>query len=178
MGRIMIWSSLPWRCELRKVADRMDRRQSQSRWTEQSWFLAERDIMVSAYTIRKLNESLKLSAAFSSQQVRLHSYAIKDSLIQGPDQLNWHQVDRFYDLNSRRQTTRNPQELCNQIIHSRVFLLDAPVEYPGLKGFFVNSDLSSSKNLFQVDLDVFTRLLRQAAEQPNKLNLSRDKSGD
>jgi glycerol kinase len=57
----MIGDSVPWKDELLKIADRLENRKTQRRWTERTGFLAERDIMVSAYAIRKLLEARKVS---------------------------------------------------------------------------------------------------------------------
>jgi hypothetical protein len=50
----VISDSEPWKAELLKTADRLDRRSIQERWTDRSGFLVERDIMLGAYAIRKL----------------------------------------------------------------------------------------------------------------------------
>lgn len=174
----MIWDSTPWRNELLRVADRLERRQSQLRWTEQSLFLVERDVMISAYAIRRLKESLKLCAIFS-QQVSLECYPLRDQKSQGPDQLNWHQIDRFFDLNNPARITLKPLQLCNQIIHSRVFLVVGFADHQGMSGFYVTSDYNSRKRLYYVGLDVFARFLRQAGEEDvKKVSLVRDENGD
>jgi hypothetical protein len=55
--RRVISDSIPWREQLLTVADTLKRRKVQRRWTERTSFLVERDIMVSAYAVRKLNEA-------------------------------------------------------------------------------------------------------------------------
>lgn len=176
-GRIVIWDSTPWRNELLRVADLLERRQSQLRWTEQSLFLVERDIMVSAYAVRRLEESLKLRATFG-QQISLESFPLRIREVQGPDQLNWHQIDRFFDLNKPARISLKPLQLCNQIIHSRVFLVVRPADHQGMSGFYVTSDYDSRKRLYYVGLDVFARILRQAGEEDLKnVTLAMDENG-
>ena len=75
----MIGESWPWCEELLHVAQRLVARRTQRRWTERTAFLLERDIMVSAYTIRKLCEALKLSTAFKAQDVPLSEYRLRGS---------------------------------------------------------------------------------------------------
>ena len=50
----VISDSIPWKDELLKIADRLERRKVQRRWVERTSFLVERDIMISAYALRKL----------------------------------------------------------------------------------------------------------------------------
>jgi len=50
----VISDSVPWKVELLKTADSLDRRAHQKRWTERTGFLVECDIMLGAYAIRKL----------------------------------------------------------------------------------------------------------------------------
>ena len=59
----MISDSFPWREELLRVAGRLEKRKAQRRWTERTMFLVERDIMISAYAIRKLKEANKIPTA-------------------------------------------------------------------------------------------------------------------
>jgi hypothetical protein len=66
-GRAVIADSIPWRDELLKVAERLHKRKSQRRWLERTSFLVERDVMVSAYAVRKLNEGRKLSDNLTEQ---------------------------------------------------------------------------------------------------------------
>jgi hypothetical protein len=63
----VIADSIPWRDELLKVAERLHKRKSQRRWLERTSFLVERDVMVSAYAVRKLNEGRKLSDNLTEQ---------------------------------------------------------------------------------------------------------------
>jgi hypothetical protein len=50
----VIDDSIPFEDELVEVADRMDAKTKQKRWTDRTGYLIERDFMVSAYAIRKL----------------------------------------------------------------------------------------------------------------------------
>ena len=52
--RRVIDDSIPFEDELVEVADRMDAKTKQKRWTDRTGYLIERDFMVSAYAIRKL----------------------------------------------------------------------------------------------------------------------------
>ena len=57
----MIDDSFPWKDELVKIADRLEAKTKQKRWTDRTGYLIERDFMVGAYTMRKLIESHTVS---------------------------------------------------------------------------------------------------------------------
>ncbi len=57
----MIDDSIPSKDELVKVADRLEAKTEQKRWTERTGYLIEQDFMVSAYAIRKLIDAHKVS---------------------------------------------------------------------------------------------------------------------
>jgi hypothetical protein len=67
----VISDSVPWRGELRRIADRLEKRKSQRRWTEHASFAVERDVMVAAYAIRRLIEARKLSDDLTSTEVEV-----------------------------------------------------------------------------------------------------------
>lgn len=65
----MISDSIRWREELWRVADRLERKSKQQRWTERSSFLVERDFTTSAYAIRRQNEAHKISDTVAKSRV-------------------------------------------------------------------------------------------------------------
>lgn len=58
----MTGDSVPWRDELLKSAVRLRRWSTQKHWTERTYFLAKRDLMMGAYSIRRLIDSAKSSS--------------------------------------------------------------------------------------------------------------------
>lgn len=60
-GAQVISDSIPWKTELLRIAGTLERRTTQRRWPDRSSFLVERDVMVAAYAIRRLNEARKIS---------------------------------------------------------------------------------------------------------------------
>jgi hypothetical protein len=65
----VIGDSVPWKIELLRIAARLERRKTQKRWTQQTTFLVERDIMIAAFAIRKLTEAHKLSDDVARREV-------------------------------------------------------------------------------------------------------------
>ena len=160
---IVIWESWPWREELCRVAQRLEARRSQKRWNERTTFLVERDLMVGAYAIRKLSEAKKLSTAFEAEQVPATEFPLKGS--RHPDRMNWHRVDEFYDLDDGRSVDLTLRDVCNQFIHSWVFMEGFSDGGPGLDGVFVCSDSERKKRLLYFKVETLVRILRRAGEE-------------
>ena len=53
----MVDDPAPWQDELVKIADRLEAKTKQKRWTDRTDYLIERDFVLSAYAMRKLIES-------------------------------------------------------------------------------------------------------------------------
>lgn len=54
---VLIGDSIPWKEDLLRIAESLERRTRQRRWVERTSFLVERDVMNAAYAVRKLNEA-------------------------------------------------------------------------------------------------------------------------
>ena len=91
----MISDSVPWKIELLRIADRLEKRQTQKRWSEQSFFLAERDVMLAAYIIRKLIEAKKLSDDVTGREVVVIQHPLSGRV---PDLMSYERVWKNYDL--------------------------------------------------------------------------------
>lgn len=73
----MLTSALQWKQELLRSAARLDKKATQKRWTDQTAFVVERDVMVGAYAIRKL---LETPGRVSDQARKLHVPVLSHSL--------------------------------------------------------------------------------------------------
>jgi hypothetical protein len=155
----MIWESGPWRGELAKVADRLERRLTQRRWTEQTGFLIERDVMVSAYAIRKLHEAWKVSNEVATAPIPVQRHPL---IGQAPDILKTDNLDA-YDFENVMATTLPLRELCNQFIHSYVFVLSVADDGSGLDGIFVASDRERRRALYHVGAADLIEAFRRVA---------------
>jgi hypothetical protein len=151
----MIYESTPWKEELLKAAVRLKRKSTQKRWTARSSFVVERDIMVSAYAIRKLLEAHKLSDELQFLQVETIQYSLVGDV---PDAWNRHEFYDSYDLESGVATHLPVRELCNQIIHSWVFILSATEAGNEFDGIFVCSDRARRSYLYFIAAKVLIRL--------------------
>jgi hypothetical protein len=119
----MIWESAPWKQQLVRDAACL-RRLGNSRLDaddcDKEVFQLERQVFIAAYTMRKLWEAEKLSSNWNHQRLACQRFPIKGQDI--PDRLNWHDIDRYYDLGASSNVKMKPEEFCGRIIHSFVFV--------------------------------------------------------
>lgn len=141
-------------------------------------FEIERDVMVSAYAIRKLLEARKLADSTMRSTVHVEVFPLIEQI---PDLMNWHRLDEFYDFERSRTEELGLQELCNQLIHSFIFvqeIADAGASAGGLAGFLVASDRARSAQLYRIDIDSLTGLLQLVGtEEVVASQMIRDASG-
>lgn len=154
----MIWDSLPWKRKLAKLAGSLRRRKEQHRWSESSLANVEQEIFLSAYIIRKLLDSNKISDETESISLRGKAYKHRGGTV---DVMNWDKIDEYYDLSSGIEKTLRLRDFCNQVIHSFVFVLEID---DGLKGFYVTSDRDKSSRLLYFGIDEVIDALERVVE--------------
>lgn len=155
----MIWESYHWKEDLLKRADRLSQRSKQKRWPEVSLVHVEQNIMMGFYAIRKLTEARKVSDRIADQQIRLKAY--KWNKKKNVTRMNWHRIDELYDLDKEHRQNRTLRYLCNQFIHSYVFILHFKGNHRGLDGILVSSENERHKYLYLVAISQIIRLFRQ-----------------
>ena len=157
----------------------------------------ERDVFLSAYTVRKLMEADKLSDELESSSLRALKYLPRDRTVDiinagtplnesGPmnlprdrtvDIMNWHKIDELYDISSHVVVSVGLRQFCNQVVHSFVFSLSMTAR-GGLDGFFVASDHTKDRQLLYFSIDaVVNTLLRVADDDIVSLRMSREAIG-
>ncbi|NED58717.1 hypothetical protein G3I24_48510 [Micromonospora aurantiaca] len=171
----MISDSFPWREELLRVAGRLEKRKAQRRWTERTMFLVERDIMISAYAIRKLKEANKISDRLRDERIRVQRHDLIDRV---PDVQNGHRFWQFYDFERATDVELKMTDLCNQIIHSWIWGVAAEDE-GGLAGIYVSSDRERRKCVYLVEVDTLIELFRSIGhEDIVEIRMRRDQKGE
>lgn len=157
----MIFDSVPWKDELLKIADRLESRKTQRRWTERTGFLVERDIMLSAYAVRKLLEARKISDILAARRaiVRQHSLFGRT-----PDMWNRFSVWENYDLDTGQDISMSISDFCNQIIHSWNWAISVN-QRGDFDGVYVSSDRQRSKALYFIDIEMLIELLRNVGSE-------------
>jgi hypothetical protein len=72
--------------------------------------------------------------------------------------MNWYEIGKMYDLKNVNRETRNIRFVCNQFIHSYIFV---PKENNHrLDGFFVASDKERNKKCYYIELENVLSIFR------------------
>jgi hypothetical protein len=155
--RAMIWESSPWKDQLILDAEIIQRWASKTRMSARRSTLLERKIFVSAYAIRKLYESYKLSTAFHDRSLACCTYPAKASSI---TPLSNHRVEKLYDLYRPNTETVFARHLMDIIIHSLVFLeVLRDEDDQAVEAFLVTSDRKRNC-LWEIKTGQFVKLMR------------------
>ncbi|SRR5260370_13138273 len=166
----MIWESGPWKNELLANARLLEQYAKSKRRSERRSFCIERAIFLSAYVMRKLWESGKLSSSWEKRKVSCIFHPPKT---RKPDRLSWHRIGEHYRLDTSKPDSLTAIEFCHRLIHSYVFM---EVEGPGkiIAGFFFASDQTKSRGLWFVKfIDVLTLLKETGRDYPSSSHMVR-----
>jgi hypothetical protein len=121
----VIDDAAPWKKELLDVADRLEEKTKQTRWTDRTGYLIERDFAVSAYALRKL----LLSTHGGRRQFPVR---------------RCDQLGDSYDYENGRRRALSVEELCHEIVHSFVFEFCCGETADLFDGVYVSSDRQNS----------------------------------
>jgi len=176
----VIWESHPWHGELCRVAEQFEHWSRSVDWDDEVAFKFERDVMVSAYALRKLLEARKLTDTTVSTRLRVEAFPLLDHI---PDLMNWHRLEGFYDFRHVQSEDLTLVRLCNQLIHSFIFMPETTAadddrgESNCLAGFCVASDRVRASKLYRIQIGPIIRLLRSVGEEEViSTQMIRDKS--
>lgn len=160
----MIQDSTPWKDELIAVANRLQKKTTQKRWTERSGFLVERDLMVSAYSLRKLIDNYKVSDSLVQRQFPLERFDLFDSG-KVPDLLGRYAVWEFYDLEKPVKTVMPLVKVCNQIVHSWLWMLSFRESDSMFDGVYVSSDTARQRWLYRIPIEGYMAVCREIGDE-------------
>ncbi|MFF1741137.1 hypothetical protein [Streptomyces mirabilis] len=158
------------------TAERLEKRKSQRKWTDRTEFLVERDVMVGAYSVRRLKESFKISDKLVS-----HTWPVRIHEPCGPvsDVHNSHKFWELYNLEKGRDLELSLTNVCNQVIHSWIWGFSAGEGGRGIDGIFVSSDKKRKKCLYFLSLDMLVDLFRSVGEEDiYRIEMRRDATGE
>jgi hypothetical protein len=156
----MIYESYIYKDELLKIADRMDKRLMQKRWTEHSLFLLEKDTFSSFFIIRKLIEAqTKLTIETSEMMIDLKKYLPTGMK---PTIKNNHKIDRLYALETSHKCKRKISDICGDIIHSYIleFIFKDVGSVSNLDLIYFNSFNHRDRGLYSLAVTEFIKILR------------------
>jgi hypothetical protein len=144
----LIWDSKYWKDDLLRWAEDLRKRSQQRRWSDKSLARLEQTIMLGFYSIRKLAEARKLSQRTIERQVSLTAYPWRGKLV---TRYNWHRLSELYDFERQEDTSRDLRFICNQIVHSYVFVAEFD-EAGLLQGVVFCSDRQRNQRSFCIRL--------------------------
>ena len=166
----LIWESCHWKEPLLESALRLKEYSDANSLDEPELVQIEKDIFVGFYAIRKLMDTVKIKDSTRGLKVQLQ-WSPNIKLV---DLLNNHRIDELYDLSQSGQETRTLKFVCDQIVHSYIFM---PVENEegSLTGFYFTSDRDKQKKIFYVTvqgvIDIFNLV---GNDYPTESHLTRN----
>jgi hypothetical protein len=127
--------AIAWKDELLKVADRLEAKTKQKRWTERTGYLIERDFVVSAYAMRKLFASGSVPDEPGRQEFPVRRFdRIGDS----------------YDFDNGRRAMLSVLDLCHEITYSVDFEFCCGETADLFDGVYVSSDRDKNEYLYLI----------------------------
>jgi hypothetical protein len=162
----MIFDSYTWKRELKKELKQFKKFTNttniQVAPPESGIFFLkiEKFFFVTAYIIRKLNESNKLSDELVNTRISVTKYprTNKGELL---DFMNNHHTERFFDFKKKQKSSIPCLVVCNYLIHS--FIFDPIFDDKDWKvvGIQVTSDRSKSEALYYISLGEYLGFLEE-----------------
>jgi hypothetical protein len=162
----MIWESSYWKNDLLKLTKKLKKRSKQRTWPDASNALAEKEIMIGAFISRKLFDSKKTHSKFENHEMKIIKVPSNGQKIHLMQRLS---PDRFFDFANAVVDTLKFRILCNQVIHSYIFILITNER--GLVGFWVASDFDKFKFMYFVDINTFCSHLLKIGNYWPKLEM-------
>ena len=150
----MIWESSEWKEPLLESAVRLENFSNSGEVKESAFVVIEKDVFIGFYAIRKLMDTSKISDSTKELAIKLKCFPN----LKPVDYLNWHRIEKLYDLGSKQSETKTFRDLCNFIVHSYVFMPEL-TESGSLASFYVTSDKDKNKKLYSISanqvIDIF-----------------------
>lgn len=172
----MIRESSPWKDQLLKDADLIDRWAAKPRGTDRGSILIERKVFVSAFAMRKLIECEKVSSDVQGRSIRSERFNLLPS-----QKLDWWKRHTFweaFDVETPSTCALGLGGLLDTIIHSKVFSLCVYSEDDfRVSGFFVNSDRKDN-HLWLVPLTAYTAMMRRIGNDYPNFRIAFDGEGN
>ena len=171
----MIWDSVEWKENLLSTANWLSRVRLTENTRESTYVRVEREILIGAYSVRKLLDTVKVKDSTKRTRMSIDKYENKARV----NHLNMHKIAEIYDLTSIHSEERNLRFICDRFIHSYV-LVPGSDNDNRLEGFFVTTDHDRNNKLYWVPLRVIVRMFRLVGrDYPTEATWWRDSaSGD
>jgi hypothetical protein len=167
----MINESHYWKTPLLRAATWLERLRLTDANEERALVRVERELFVGFYAIRKLLETFKVSP-----ETRTMEFPLQWSpCIKMVDYMNAHRVEELFDLDTQHTEQRHLGFLCNQFVHSYVFVV-MPDDEGRIAGVYISSDNTRSEKLYFVTRAQILLAFRTVGKDyPSSLRLRRNK---
>lgn len=157
----MIHESRYWKTPLVRGANWLNRIVLTEENSESALARAEREVFIGFYAVRKLLPTFKLSESTKRLSGEVQWFAPRNG--QKVDYFHRSDIDDLFDLNHANTEVRDIGFLCNQVIHSYVFV-NSTTEDGKLDGFFVSSDTMRQKRLYFFPLALVTQVFKTVGQ--------------
>ena len=158
----MIYESTPWKRELRRSARML------SLWcgrahTERGYFLLEKHVFLSAFVVRKLFDSHKVTDTLRLQPIEVRRFPAKMNVLGGIASVFGKSfLSDAYELETGQVHSASMRDLVNQIIHSFFFVIDSAEDRE--ISLFFNSDKTKGDFVVEVPMSRYVKLLKATAD--------------
>jgi hypothetical protein len=152
----MISLPRPWKKDLTRLADKLQRRSGLKRWTASSTAAFEKEVFMGAFVVRKLMDSGHVSHVVSGKTHRIIFYRIRD-----PNDIG-SKIKHFthgYQLARGNPEDIPLRKLMDQLVHSYHFSPFVPFRQ-GMDGIFFASDWSHRNRLYYFPLPKLVEVFR------------------
>jgi hypothetical protein len=151
----MIWESCYWKEPLLKSANWLRRMRVRLNSGEPLFVKVEKELMMGFYAIRKLLDTAKVTDATKALKFKVDWYPNLNVV----DYLNWHNIDRLFDLDASHQEVRDIRFICDRFVHSYIFIPDFSDDGKVL-GVYVATDRDRKNKLYFVSADTIVSIFR------------------
>jgi hypothetical protein len=157
----MIYDSSHWKDELLETATRLESISVRRRPSEKLLVEFEKTMFLAAYVVRKLMDAKCISTDKESCPIPVRTYRAIGKPV---TLLNWHRITDHYDLETPCDTSLPLRDVCNQLIHSYVFLPLTASKTGPVRAVLISSDRERNRQLYELGLAAFAEILRGIGE--------------
>ena len=166
----MIHESEYWKTPLLRAATWLEKLRITEGSAERSLVRVEKELFFGFYAVRKLLDTFEVSDRTKTMIFELKWFPCVGRV----DYFNAHRIDELFNLNKINKETRDVQFLCNQFIHSFIFV---PVEgeQAQLLGFYICSDRTRHEKLYFIEIQQVLSIFRTVGrDYPTSAIMKRD----
>lgn len=161
----MIFESCYWKDDLISLSDKLKATYMKLNIDCEDRYLVEfeKDIMIAAYSIRKLLNAGKVSDDIANIKINTFVYKAMRTVTK----LNWHDLEKNYEKNYHRKK-KYLRTICNTIIHSYCFIPGFD-KYGKFRYLYFNSADQKDIEIYSITLKELSEvLIKVGSDYPNE----------